>query len=183
MVFDLSSREVVSRTTTAGRCAPGLLVVVGCRPHDRGRHDTFAARAAEVYGAHLVAPPTTCRPPARVHCGAVDMDGQTSMSVLRAGQRDPLALGGKRSSVRRRLRPGRCRRLFLFPHEFVRGEMAIPAWDDPERSFRSEVLAASSSPTSGGAPLGEYFSPEKRLEPLRDARVASVVAAKPHTAR
>ena len=31
--------------------------------------------------------------------------------------------------------------VFLFPHEFVRGEMDIPAWNDPRRSFRDEVLA------------------------------------------
>ncbi len=31
--------------------------------------------------------------------------------------------------------------VFLFPHEFCAGEMDIPVWNDPRRSFRNEVLA------------------------------------------
>ncbi|NCU38388.1 hypothetical protein EOL96_05015 [Candidatus Saccharibacteria bacterium] len=36
---------------------------------------------------------------------------------------------------------GKALDFYLFPHEFVRGELDIPAWNDPVRSFRREVLA------------------------------------------
>lgn len=122
---------------------------------------TFAAWAAEVYGAHPVGtaddPQTAC---AAGCCGVVDMDGQT----VHVGSYE-------RVSVTRWPRRQAAERLlgvdfgpadvdvFLFPHEFVRGEMAIPAWDDPERSFRSEVLAGVklADLRAGQVPLGEYF--------------------------
>lgn len=50
--------------------------------------------------------------------------------------------------------------VFLFPHEFVRGQMNIPAWNDPKRSFRREVLAGLDLETAkaGRVSLQEYIS-------------------------
>ncbi len=49
--------------------------------------------------------------------------------------------------------------VFLFPHEFVRGEIDISVWNDPERSFRSEVLAGTSlrEIRPRRVPLKEFF--------------------------
>jgi hypothetical protein len=40
--------------------------------------------------------------------------------------------------------------------------VAIPAWDDPERSFRSEVLAGVklADLRAGRVPLGDYYPRE-----------------------
>lgn len=53
--------------------------------------------------------------------------------------------------------------VFLFPHEFVRGEAAIPEWDRPERSFRAEALAGTklAELCPGRVTLREYFPKEE----------------------
>lgn len=122
---------------------------------------TFAAWAAEVYGTHQVgtadAPQSAC---AAGCCGVVDMDGMTVR--VASYERVSVTRSPRRRAAERLLGvdfgPADVD-VFLFPHEFVRGKMAISAWDGPERSFRSEVLAGVklADLRPGRVSLGEYF--------------------------
>lgn len=49
--------------------------------------------------------------------------------------------------------------VFLFPEEFVSGSIDIPAWNDPKRSFRKEVLKGTSLQElrAGKVPLREFI--------------------------
>lgn len=53
--------------------------------------------------------------------------------------------------------------IFLFPEEFVRTGTGVPAWNDPKRSFRSEVLAGTplNRLRPGRVKLEKFFPPSQ----------------------